>query len=296
MRYLSILSIILVAIFVSSCMGGPGQETNIGGIDMKFLENQPTNLIREDANFLVGVELTNNIPKYLDGSLCIYDTPANSFGGIQEPECTLLHLSPAEIVNDQKYPDTQLIQFPVSGNSYTYGNLAMGVSTTNINAKLTYDLKTISRAELCLKRDPSVNIDGCSASSVLAGNDILADFAPVGIEMIEYNIVPEGNNNRLYLDIHLKKAQEGEVISEDNGHKVNLDINLIGTPSTFDCYPSSTEGIELIDNSRVVRCDGRVSLGRQDFYYDSLAISLDYTYSTTISTGAIPLKRKNEKI
>jgi hypothetical protein len=296
MRYLSILFIFIVMFFVSSCVGGPATETNIGGIDMKFSLNQPASPIREDSNFLVGVELTNNIPQYLEGELCVYDTPANSFGGIQEPDCIFVSLSPAEVVNENKYPGTQFIQFPGSGGSYSYRNLAMGVSSTNINAKLKYALQSTTRAEICLKKDPSADILNCNANAILSKGDLISDFAPVGVDRIEYSVVPEGNQNRLYVDIHLNKALQGEVISEDNKNKLKLDIKLVGTSSSFDCYPSNIEGIEMVETTRVVKCDGIISMGEQEFYHDSLVVTLDYTYSTTISTGAIALKRKNEGI
>ena len=292
MRY-DILIFIVGVLLISGCTG-PAPETHVGGVDIGFLLNQPPIELREDASFVVGLKLTNNIPKPVNGELCISDTPANSFGGIQEPDCRHFMIAAAEVVDDKKYVENQNVYFPSEGSSYSYHNLEFGIGSTNINAKLKYDLSTTSLAEICLKKDPAEEISGCESNSVIFGNDIVSDFAPIVIEKIESSIVPEGNQNRVHLKITLKKEPLGSVTFNDIENKLKMDINLAGTATSFTCYPSQEGLIKFNELTKVVNCDSSVDLGGQDFYVDSLIMNLDYTYTISASTGAIPLKRKSE--
>ena len=291
MRYLLILLISIVLLFSSGCTG-PVEKTNIGGVDIGFLLNQPPRELREDANFMVGLELINNLPKAVEGTLCLSDTPANSFGGIQEPECRAIFMAPAEVSGNSKYVEESRFYFPETG-SYYYHNLEMGIDTTTITAELEYSLESVIRGEICLKRDPAQEIADCRSNDVLTkGNKITSDFAPVTIDRLETSIVPEGGQNRLYLEIDITKIPYGEIISETGESILMMDIELAGTPSVFECYPLRNGGIRMVEDRKTVKCDSFISLGAQEFYMDSLIIKLNYDYSISASTGAIALKRK----
>ncbi len=294
-----IILIIFVCIFISSCGGNTTPETNIGGVDMQFLLNRPPlDEITEGQSFTIGIRLENNIPKDVECELCISDTPADSFGGIPGSECKDISIRAAEEIDGQITPELQDVYFPGMDKTYSYKNLPMGVDNTDISAALTYDMVSRASASVCLIKDPTTNLPGidCPTSEILSGDQLNRDFAPVTVDRIEKSVVPEGSNNRLILDIYLKKSSQGDIVARSgNGEDdlLSMNIKLAGTKAEFSCTPLREGKVKLDEMEKKIRCYTTFKMN-QDYYEDSLDITLGYTYRTVISTGSIDLNRKEE--
>jgi len=295
------LLVLVSVIFISSCTNGgtSGPETRTGGVDMGFLLNRPPlDEISEGQSFTVGVTLTNNIPRDVDCELCVSDTPSDNFGGIPGSDCRDIDIKSAQLINEEIIPEMKEVYFPGGDNTYSYNNLPFGADTTEIRATLTYNIVSRTSAFICLIKDPTIEIPGveCDYQESFSYNDLKRDYAPVSVDRVEKSIVPEGTKNRLILDITLKKNQQGDIVSGSYSNDENmlvLDVNLAGTDADFICTPTKGDKVKMDESSKEVKCVSTFKMD-QDYYEDSLDISLSYTYRTVINTGSIDLNKKEE--
>ena len=82
----------------------------------------------------------------------------------------------------------------------------LGPDEITIFAQATYPLKTEFSLNLCLKKDPTLEIDGvlCETSSVFDASDISNTPAPIVLDKVETTLTSEGTKNRVFLDFNFK--------------------------------------------------------------------------------------------
>lgn len=287
-----IFFLLLSVVFISSCTT-QGTTNSLGGVDISFMkERPPLEGIREGRSFTVALQLRNNLLNPVeDAKLCVYDTPSDSMGGIVGTQCRTVSLSAAQELDGQITPElSDVISFPESG-TYTYYNLAKGVDETYILAELQYSVDSTTKIRnVCFKKLPEIEADyPCESEEVFSNIDIESEIAPVVVEKVEKNIIPEGERNRVILTLHLRKSPYGEVISRSGEvNLLNLDIDVGGTDSSFECIPSERGMIEFDEVVEKVICESSVLL-KQNYYTDAINIDLIYDYKIVHRLGPIKL-------
>ncbi len=294
-----IFLIIVVILIISGCQGNR-VESNVGGVDGRFVENMPPlDGIRDGSDFSVGLMFTNSLLNGVNVNLCIYDTPPESMGGIQGKECKEFFIDAAVRDDNGKITPSrsEAIYFPDDGSGYVYRGVDLGVDKTTIIAEYKYMVDARYKVgEVCMKKKPYLETDyRCESKETFSGSDIEGDVAPVVVEKIEKDIVPEGNNNRIILDIYLRKASLGDVVLEDEDKNLlNLNIMMGGTDGLFVCDGRTDGKVEMKDLTKKVRCEAVVNLGGQEYYTDSINVELNYFYRVVLSTNQIKLIRSRE--
>ena len=277
------LSVVLVLV-ISGCQP---QEivTNYGGVDLKILEGTPPrDQIFDGQPFNIVVQLINSLPRRInDVSLCVWDEITESAGGIPGKQCTSLSLNPAVEYEGDVTPEiSESIRFP-EGGSYVYSGVGEDYKSTNIHVDLVYPAdNTAIVFPVCFKENDEVETPfPCELREVFSPNDIDSDIAPIIIDKVEKVITPSGGNeNQVILDIYLKNSGMGEVISRELNNKnlMKIEVESIGTPSNFECFPLSSEGfIDCKESTRKITCRSQVTVG-QPIYQESIRINLFYDY------------------
>lgn len=296
MKKVFMILILVAAIFLAGCQQTE-KSTNIGGVDMGFMTATPPISLRENDDFNIGIKLMNKALKEVTGKLCVFDTASPALGGIGVKDCREFTIAAAEEQNKKIIPETKIERFPEGGGAYSYHDVITD-TTVNVLAELTYPFENTISGQICLKKNPDEEIKEfkCLSEETLSGNKLKAEIAPVTVSSIKKTITPSGNQNRVSLEITIKKSPTGEITSNEGGedtHSMDVNVELVGTRSDFKCSPLTKEGkIKLTDNEKVINCESLVSLN-QDYYQDTVRVILGYNYKTTISTGAIPLKAQS---
>ncbi|MFH1376108.1 MAG: hypothetical protein ABIH25_00560 [Candidatus Woesearchaeota archaeon] len=295
-RGMLLVLFIVFGLFISGCVFGPGgsEETNIGGVDMKIMEGRPpTDFIIENQNFDIAIQLTNNIPRAVNNvEVCVEDLPSDIYGGIQGNPCKTVSLLAATEFEGAVDPYVQ--ERPVEFEAEPYINLKnSGVKDTNFLVTLTYSLVSSSRTNVCLFRDISVVPEDfdCSVKTTYLGNEINSDFAPLIVDQIESQIVPDGDQNRIVLDIYFRKDTTGLVIDLNTKKpRFGVDVSFTNTESDFTCGPlTEDDKIDMSDITKKIRCNSLFDL-TSPYYTDSLNIDMDYTYRVSVPIRDVKLE------
>jgi len=295
----------VLVLLISGCQQNQGQ-TNLGGIDMQFLEsqplieciNEPGYCLEDGSGFNVGIKLINNLPYIVDGaSLCISDTASDSIGGIpnQKPCLEGISVPAAEQLDKGFLPGSVDIYFPQGGGSYFYTGISKGNEQTNIYAELRYPATSNFKiSEVCIKNKPSTETDfPCESKQVFMVNQIKGDRAPVVVEKVEKNIVAIPNSNvqaKVRLNVYLRKANSGEVFFGDSQeNKIYFEVTLGNDATPFYCSDSMAGVVDFKGVTKEIQCEQTVSLAGQNAYNDALNFKLNYNYYVLLPTGMIQL-------
>lgn len=289
-----------ILIVISSCQPS-GTGTNIGGVDMQFLKDQPPLMnIRDNQEFNIGLVLTNSLPREVnDAKLCVYDTVTESAGGIPGKPCVTIFLPAAEQVDDKITPyKSDPIYFPENGGTYVYRAGQKGIDSTTILAELIYTADSTAKINnACFKRRSEIETDfPCETEEVFSGNSIDMDVAPIVINKIEKNIYPEGNSqNRMILTLYLSKG-DGEVIWAEDETKNLVDIQISSSDAQFfTCSPNENGLIKFDEPTEKVTCESSFSL-LSDYYQDSINIDLYYKFKIKLDTSSITIQKEGSSI
>lgn len=289
---------VMFLIVISGCIGSTGDTTtNIGGVDLQILEGTPPRReIYEGQAFNVNLKLINNMPRAVDDiSLCVYDTPSESIGGIPGKDCKKINLLAAQEYDNKITPEVSgLILFPEVG-SYVYNGIHDGIKITNIITELIYSMQSKSVIyPVCFKKGPEIQTDfPCELKESFSGSSIDSDIAPIIVQKVEKNIVPVGQGgNQIILDIFLSRDINGEVVSDfyDGRSLIDVRVSAGNSGSYFECEPSVQEGlIEFKGTSKKITCINQMNL-EANAYQDSIIIDLMYEYKVIQPIRNIELK------
>ncbi|MBT6994994.1 hypothetical protein HN953_00010 [Candidatus Woesearchaeota archaeon] len=287
---------VVISLVISGCERRD-IKTNLGGIDMQILEGTPPrNEIYEGQAFSVNLKLINNMPREVnDVSLCVYDTPSESIGGIPGKECKTINFFGAQEYEDEITPEiSEVLIFPESGG-YVYQGIHEGIKVTSIFTELEYSTNSKSVIyPVCFKKGPEIETDFfCELKESFSGSKINSDFAPINVQRVEKNIVPLGQgSNQVVLDIFLVRDSQGEVVSELYGGQNLMDVKVsVGKSGDyFECAPSTQEGlIEFKEGTKKITCINQMNL-EENAYQDSINIDLMYGYKVVQPIRNIQLK------
>jgi hypothetical protein len=289
---------VMFLIVISGCIStNDDLTTNIGGVDLQILEGIPPRAeIYEGQAFNVNLKLINNMPRAVDDiSICVYDTPSESIGGIPGKDCKNINLLAAQDYDGKITPEvSELILFPEAG-SYVYSGIHNGIKVTNIFTELIYSTQSKSIIyPVCFKRGPEVQTDfQCDLKESFSGRSIESDIAPIIVQRVEKTIVPLGQgSNQIVLDIFLSRDVNGEVVSDfyDGRSLVDVRVTVGNSGSYFECAPVVQEGlIEFKETSKKITCINQMNL-EDNAYQDSIIIDLLYKYKVVQPIKNIQLK------
>lgn len=291
--------IIGFSLLISGCIFGPSlpEGTNIGGVDIQFAyeKDQPPragDTLFEGDDLTVSYYLINNIPSSVsDVKVCVWDTPPDSYGGIQGEVCQSSSLNAAQDYEDKIIPYQSNIMH-VTGDPYI--NVDEGITDTTIYLVLTYSLETESSSSFCLIKD-SYSYDGprnCPSDFTVSGNKIKNDFAPLIIEKIDVRNRKQGEDNKIILDIYFRKSVQGDFKSEvQSGKFFEIGLDFTSLDSSFTCNPTTFDGkIQMNGLNTKITCSSLVSLENLPIDY-VLQAKLKYSYEVINSRGPIKLKK-----
>jgi hypothetical protein len=287
---------VVFLLVISGCESGTIQ-TNLGGVDIQILEGTPPrNEIYEGQAFNINLKLINNMPRSVnDISLCVYDTPSESIGGIPGKVCRTISLFAAQEYEEEVTPEiSDVIIFPESG-SYVYQGIYEGIKVTNIFTELVYFTESKSIIyPVCFKEGPEIETDfPCELKESFSGSEINSNIAPIIVQRVEKNIVPLGQgSNQVVLDIYLSRDPRGEVVSDlsDGRSLVDVKVTVGKSGDYFECVPSTQDGfIEFKEGSKKITCINQMNL-EENAYQDSINIDLLYGYKVIQPIKNIQLK------
>tara|TARA_Y100000310_G_C20682149_1_gene816628 strand:- start:1662 stop:2561 length:900 start_codon:yes stop_codon:yes gene_type:complete len=289
--------LILGTVLLSSCQGG-GERTNTGGIDLEFLKNQPPEEIYENSNFIVGLKLKNSLPEAVQGiNVCVSDILSSEHQGIVGKECQSLTIGGAEHKEEIIIPEEEVIYFPKNTQYYSYANMDLGPDETTIFAEVTYPVKTTSTLDLCLKKDPTAEVEelSCETNTIFTGKDINSPFSPISVDKVESTITSEGNKNRIFLDVYFKKSSLGEVFyDEGDSGLMGFKISIGAKNIVFECNTDKEGYLEFNELSEMVTCNGLVEL-EEFIEVNSLNIEMSYDYKTKATKSSIKIRKLNQE-
>ena len=303
MRGVLVLLLLVVVLLVSSCQQGT-QSTNVGGIDIEFIENQPPVTLREDASFTVGLYLKNNLPKAVQNiEVCVQDSFRDGNGGIFGKECKSVDISAADVSGDTISPEIEQVYFPIGEGGYVYDNLGIGIDSVVVLVDISYFLNTISTvSDFCLKEDPGYEVEemDCDPNKIFTGSDIRNQIAPIIVDRVKTSVVNEGYQNRVYSEIYFKKAVGGEVLQSDFYSGEDSTMPLVGYSITlasgevFEC-DSDEEGFLVFDDLvEVLECNAPVVLSSE---WENSAINIELSYNYGIGANReISFKKSGEEL
>lgn len=262
---------------------------------MSFISGKPPNLILEGSQFIVGINLINHIPKSVEGAqLCIIDTPADYYGGIQGEDCRSFSMVGTSYWGEEEETHEEEFIFNID----PYRDLEKGVDDTTIIATLKTPLETNSNVEVCLFKSHDLVSDEvkCSDNVKFIGNQIDSDFAPLIVDKIDMQIF-ESEFPTVGFDIYFKKSPIGNLIDEgSNKEKFKFDIYFGSRSTPFECSVNdyllgNNNILEMNGLTKRIYCSAKFDVGDQPFLKDKLHIDMFYTYKTTISSGTIELQK-----
>ena len=289
--------LVFIIFLLSACDTETKSSNSETEIDLGFLKNQPPSQIYENSNFIVGLNIKNNFPQKIESlSLCVSDIVSNEHEGIMGLDCQNINIHSAQELDGQIYPEEQIIYFPSEG-SYSYKNMDLGPDEITIFAQATYRLKTEFSLILCLKKDPTLEIDGvlCETSSVFDASDISNTPAPIVLDKVETTLTSEGTKNRVFLDFNFKKLGEGEVFFQDEGDNlVRFEISLGNKQVNFQCNSKNNDFLEFDQNSEIISCNTLIELNEQ-IEVNLLKVDLNYYHKVKITKGPISIKKLNSE-
>ncbi len=275
-----IVLIFLVLLFISGCQGtnktGLGSEPN--GLDIKFLNLQPRDNLKEDESFNIGLELTNNAECDINnGEICVEDTLSGSWGGV-EKRCASFNLNKVEVVNNRIRLDKIVIR---DFRDFVYSNLERDLYT-NIIAKAVYNCNVVLGPQLCVKSQIEDESEDCKAEETIGGNTLGFRVAPVSIYQIDKSLVPEYDGVRLNVALHLKKMSEGNLVDEEGSMSLKINVEYQGYGELI--CDEVEEGVYYWkddDTEKIINCNRL--LENIDYVENPLRIELDYNYEATKS-------------
>lgn len=289
------LSIILLISAACTLSGQKGSQAQNDAITMNFLTNQPPTELYDSQNFRVGLNIKNYAQEKKDVFVCVFDELSDYFNGIPANTCKDVKLDASELSGDNILPSDKRVYWPGEDQTYMYEKIT-GSMSTSIFAELTYQHKTVSTAQICVKRDIEAETSGVKCD-VDSQEQVTNNDAPIKISNLEKRLVPLGKNkvsvllNFVITNVGSGKVQNKKSLkSRDNiDPAIDIAVNLVGKTNSFKCNPTRDDGkILLKENQKTIKCEAPVDM-EEPFSMVPLEITLDYGYDILTSVGPINL-------
>jgi len=253
-------------------------------LTIRFLEGEPpTDEIFAGQNFRVSLELVNNAPQEISGTIELSDTPSDAFGSLSGKEQSSFSLLPAEEINERLVPTKEVIKF---GPYLYYTDLYFEGMTTTFLTEIKSEHRESITAQLCIKSGETEGIR-CQNKETITNFGAKANFAPVKVTKVEKTLIPdEQGTATLNLKVYLKNSGKGSIDNEEE-LLTNLNINLQG--SSLAC--SGLNKVSLKLKERTITCTAEVSVSEELFRQEILEISYSYPYKIVESLGPIKVTK-----
>lgn len=293
-KLIILISVILLVSAACTMPGGSsGGKAQANVMEINFLTSQPPTELYEDQQFRVGLNVKNYDTKQKDVMICVYDTLSDYFSGIPADDCRPTKIEAAEISGDNILPFDERVYYPSRDEFYTYENIEKDMSSI-IFADIYYKHKTKASANICLKRDletqTGVNCEATSKETVENSN------GPVQVSNLVKTIYPMDNNKiKLILKFDVSNTGSGKVSTREAARSkeniesfVTVKIDLAGITDEFKCAETTKGKFELKLNQKTIKCEADINI-EQEYIVNPVEITLDYEYTTQISSSSIKL-------
>lgn len=303
------IGLVILMLFISSCTlpnlpFGGGQIISTGkGVKLEFLD-YPKGQLDENEPFALYLRITNNSPEPVEGTLCLYDTPSERFGGIPAEECQDVSLEPAIEMTDFFEAQQDDYYFPSKGGTYFYKNLHTDLKqTTSISVMLRYTIKTTSAASVCILKPRITTEDypsGCAKDYTITS--IKQPSTPIQVTKIEKQSSSIGEDQvKLIFTIYLEQKEDGILLNKEDIYEIVSSKPMIEFSAgfyngpNFKCTPVVNGKIDFREKQKVIKCATIYNLN-QDFIEEPLVIEFNYGFQKTASIPEIELKAEDELI
>ena len=294
-RGLILIALVLILIIISGCaqiqnlpkpnspFSSKKQIIESKGLSIKFRENQPPSEIFAGKYFKLSLELTNNDPEEVSGTIHVSDTPSDEFSSLKGKEQQSFSLPPAEVLAEGTQKISSLIPSAeiISFGPYQYSlEKAFPGMVTNFIFEIITNHKVLIPAQICVS---SKEQSKCLVKETITNFGPRSGYSPVSVTSIEKTLIPEENNAAsLILKINIKNTGRGKI---DNEEQIldSFEINLRGA-SNLDC---SKNKISLKQGENNVVCTAEVAVSDELFRQDILEISYQYPYKIIETLGPI---------
>src|SRR3989344_6862037 len=259
-------TIILVAllIFLTACTGLNSRSTTSGtpdGIKISFLELQPRDELRIGETFDIGLEIENKADCDVAGQVCIRDLFTSSISGVQD-QCQEFELRKKDITADSK-------KIYFTDNVY---NSAIGDLKSTIIATASYSCNVQLNPQLCIKS--SIDDESfCKNRETLSQNTLGLKTAPITITQIDKLLIPQSNNVKMEVTLHLRKMSEGELEGP-----LGIALTYEGH-GNLQCRNIDNLLWEEKDTEKIIKCE--IPLNVKDVEDNPLIINLNYNYKNS---------------
>src|SRR3989338_11656706 len=194
--------LVFVLIFLTACSGISQTSKPSGtpdGVRISFLDLQPRSELRVGETFDIGLELENTADCNVQGQVCVRDLFTSSISGVQD-QCQEFELRKKDITADSK-------KIYFTDNVY---NSAIGDLKSTIIATASYSCNVQLNPQLCIKS--SIDDESfCKNRETLSQNTLGLKTAPITITQIDKLLIPQSNNVKMEVTLHLRKMSEGEL-------------------------------------------------------------------------------------
>ena len=297
-----VFSVILLVLIISGCnqfptlpnslpnfqnIGQGGKQiTESRGLSIQFKDSQPPlDEIYAGKNFKVSLDVTNNDPTDISGTISLSDTPSDEYSSLKGKEQQSFALQPAEVIENKVIPTKEILTF--GPFQYDNSKVFQGM-LTNFIVELSTNHKTSITSQVCIKG--SSQESKCPNKETITNLGNQAKYSPVTITKIEKNVVPqeEGLLN-LNLKIYLKNTGKGKIDNEDESIS-NFKVSMQGS-ANLDCI--NLNKISLKDGEKVIICNTDLSISDEVFRQDVLEIYFEYPYKIIETLGPIKVTKIN---
>ncbi len=273
---------------------GLGQKekviTESKGLTIRFLEGQPPlDEIMAGQNFRVTIELTNNDPESVSGTIKLSDTPSDEFSSLQGKEESSFSLQPAEVLQEgserisKSIPSQERITF----GPYLYDeSRAFKGMTTNFVTEIITNHRSTATTQFCVKSSTSQE-SKCPNKETITSFGPRGNLGPVKITRIEKTVIPDEGFVTANLKITIKNTGKGKINNEDQMLS-SFDIRILGD-SSLTC--SKTDRLSLKEGERTITCSAEIGISEELFRQEVLEISYDYPYKIIETLGPIKVTK-----
>ena len=298
-RGLILVLLVLVILIISGCASLPTPDNlpslpglkpkekviiESKGLTIKFLENQPPlDEIIAGQNFKISIELTNNDPEPVSGTIKLSDTPSDEFSSLQGKEEISFSLPSAELLENKVVSSSERITF----GPYTYDeSKAFKGMKTNFITEIITNHNALVTTQVCIKSS-ALQEARCPNKETISSFDKRTNLGPIKVSKIEKTIIPDEGFVTLNLKIFIKNNGRGNI---DNEEQIlnSFNINLQGE-SYLTC--SKTNKISLKEGENIITCTSDLSISDELFRQEVLEISYAFPYKIIETLGPIKVTK-----
>lgn len=300
----SLFLLVVCLLLVSGIAGCPegGLTITERGVRLQFIDSEPPlDKIYEGEEFMVGVELLNEMTYPMNVWVSLKDTLSDYQGGIEGKDYSDKITVPAgETIDEGFIEGYTTYTFPKErGRSYKYNNIPHGSTLyTNFIVELRAGYGITLTPTICVKKKgKEIKSIDCPDTEILYESDIPGSSrTPIAVTSLKKDLTGgsgEENKVSVRLTITFENVGGGEIFGEGKTKIIDFrGVKVYPNKNPFKCMTGGLESdiINLRRDKAVITCTSTFDLeDEDDFFKPILRIDYAYGYKVTKSTSQVPV-------